>query len=121
MLRMMQMYSLIYKTESSSCELKLVNLQGVDQVAVVSKQRCDSYTLIADFHGKMVKISSEEANNIPEAEGFSIMIESHKQFMLFGPIRLVNHHCRSPNTEVRYKHFFNFSLQRPKKFGTYYL
>jgi hypothetical protein len=50
----------------------------------------------------MIKISNEEVSKIQEEEQFSTIFEDGDHFLLFGPIRFVNHDCNLHNTEVGY-------------------
>jgi hypothetical protein len=50
----------------------------------------------------MIKISQEEENKLGNANDFSVIQNERTKetFLLFGPIRVVNHHCTDHNTTV---------------------
>jgi hypothetical protein len=73
-------------------------LQGIDQVAVVSNKNWEKIRIIHGLPGKMIKISNEKVSKMPEKGQFSIMVENQDHFLLFGPIRFVNHDYKLRNT-----------------------
>lgn len=83
-------------------KLAITHLNGVSQVTSVSQGKWRKGLQINTLSGKLWKISPKEQEELSEDTDFSVVIldRTKETYILYGPIRLVHHHCRDKNTTV---------------------
>lgn len=102
---MIKMYQEIYKkptSERPGIQLRITTLNGAPQVTVFSEGEWRKGYNIRSLSGKLQTISAEEEESLMGSNDFSVIISTKKKetSLLFGPIRLVNHHCTRSNASV---------------------